>query len=105
MLQWAVESLAKAGTLSIVGLYPEGRLFPIGEALDKNLTIKAGNTPHRKYIPELVDLVESGVVDPAEVLTQTEPLTDAIEAYKAFDRREPGWIKVELRPEARRNAA
>ncbi|HWV92090.1 MAG TPA: zinc-dependent alcohol dehydrogenase [Burkholderiales bacterium] len=98
VLQWAVESLAKAGTLSIVGLYPEGRLFPIGEALDKNLTIKAGNTPHRKYIPELVDLVESGVVDPAEVLTQTEPLTDAIEAYKAFDLRQPGWVKVELKP-------
>jgi len=105
VLQWAVKSLAKAGTLSIVGLYPEGRLFPIGEALDKNLTIKAGNTPHRKYIPELVDLVETGAVDPAQILTQTEPLTDAIEAYKAFDRREPGWIKVELRPEARRKAA
>ena len=86
------------GTLSIVGLYPEGRLFPIGEALDKNLTIKAGNTPHRKYIPDLVDLVESGVIDPADVLTQTEPLTDAIEAYKAFDLRQPGWVKVELKP-------
>jgi threonine dehydrogenase-like Zn-dependent dehydrogenase len=97
VLDWAVKSLAKAGTLSIVGLYPEGRLFPIGEALDKNLTIKAGNTPHRKYIPHLVDLVESGVIDPAEVLTQTEPLANAIEAYKAFDRRESGWVKVELR--------
>lgn len=105
VLQWAVESLAKAGTLSIVGLYPEGRLFPIGEALDKNLTIKAGNTPHRKYIPTLVDLVETGALDPAEILTQTEPLSDAIEAYKAFDRREPGWVKVELRPEAKRKAA
>jgi threonine dehydrogenase-like Zn-dependent dehydrogenase len=105
VLQWAVQCLAKAGTLSIVGLYPEGRIFPIGQAMDKNLTVKAGNTPHRKYIPDLVDLVETGAVDPAEILTQTEPLTDAIEAYKAFDRREPGWIKVELRPEAKRKAA
>ena len=95
-----MKCLAKAGTLSIVGLYPEGRLFPIGEALDKNLTIKAGNTPHRKYIPELVDLVETGAIDPAQILTQTEPLVDAIEAYEAFDRRESGWVKVELRPEA-----
>lgn len=100
VLQWAVKSLAKAGTLSIVGIYPEGRLFPIGEAMEKNLTVKAGNTPHRRYIPELVELVESGVVDPAEILTQTEPLADAIEAYKAFDRRESGWVKVELKPEA-----
>jgi threonine dehydrogenase-like Zn-dependent dehydrogenase len=37
------------------------------------------------------------VIDPAEVLTQTEPLANAIEAYKAFDRRESGWVKVELR--------
>jgi threonine dehydrogenase-like Zn-dependent dehydrogenase len=98
-LRWAVQGLAKAGTLSIIGLYPEGRLFPIGEAMDKNLTIKGGATPHRKYVPELIELVEAGVIDPTEVLTQTEPLEDAIEAYKAFDRRESGWVKVELRPE------
>ena len=95
-----MKSLAKAGTLSIVGLYPGGRLFPIGEAMDKNLTVKAGNTPHRKYIPDLVDLVETGTIDPAGILTQTEPLVDAIEAYEAFDRRESGWVKVELRPDA-----
>jgi threonine dehydrogenase-like Zn-dependent dehydrogenase len=41
------------------------------------------------------------VIDPAGVLTQTEPLTDAIEAYKAFDRRESGWVKVELKPNPR----
>jgi threonine dehydrogenase-like Zn-dependent dehydrogenase len=40
------------------------------------------------------------VIDPAKILTQAEPLADAIEAYKAFDRRESGWVKVELRPEA-----
>ena len=105
VLQWAVKALAKAGTLSIVGLYPEGRLFPIGEALDKNLTIKAGNTPHRKYIPDLIELVEAGAIDPAEILTQTEPLEDAIEAYKAFDRRESGWVKVELKPDAEERRA
>lgn len=98
VLDWAVKSLAKAGTLSIVGLYPQAKLFPIGEAMDKNLTIKAGATPHRKYLPHLIDLVASHVIDPAQVLTQTEPLVDAIEAYKAFDRRESGWVKVELRP-------
>ena len=105
VLDWAVKSLAKAGTLSIIGVYPEGRLFPIGEAMEKNLTIKAGNTPHRKYIPDLVDLVETGAIDPSEILTQTEPLADAIEAYEAFDRRESGWVKVELKPAARERKA
>ena len=72
--------------------------FPIGQAMNKNLTLKMGNCNHRKYIPHLVDLVASGVVDPVTVLTQMEPMQDAIAAYKAFDERQPGWIKVELEP-------
>ena len=98
-LDWAVKALAKAGTLAIIGVYPPSdRTFPIGVAMNKNLTLKMGNCPHRAYLSTLVDLVASGVIDPAQVLTQVEPMTDAIEAYKAFDRRESGWMKVELKP-------
>jgi threonine dehydrogenase-like Zn-dependent dehydrogenase len=44
VLKWAVEALAKAGTLSIIGVYPPTvRDFPIGEAMNKNLTIRMGN--------------------------------------------------------------
>jgi threonine dehydrogenase-like Zn-dependent dehydrogenase len=99
VLSWAVQSLAKAGTLSVIGVYPQtDRFFPIGLAMNKNLTVKMGNCNHRKYIPLLVDLVRNGTVDPTKVLTETEPLTSAIEAYKAFDQRQPGWIKVKLQP-------
>ena len=97
-LTWAVASVAKAGTVSIIGVYPPTmQTFPIGQAMNKNLTLKLGNCNHRKYIPKLIDLVASGVVDPAKVLTETEPVQDAISAYKAFDERQPGWLKVELR--------
>jgi threonine dehydrogenase-like Zn-dependent dehydrogenase len=34
------------------------------------------------------------------VLTQQEPLTSVIDAYKAFDTRQSGWVKVELKPSA-----
>lgn len=35
-LQWAVDALAKAGTLSIIGVYPEtSETFPIGKAMTK----------------------------------------------------------------------
>jgi threonine dehydrogenase-like Zn-dependent dehydrogenase len=47
-----------------------------------------------------VGLIAAGALDPAEVLTQQEPIAGAIEAYEAFDRRRPGWIKVELEPAA-----
>jgi threonine dehydrogenase-like Zn-dependent dehydrogenase len=98
-LFWAVEILAKAGTLSIIGVYPSSvKLFPLGEAMNKNLTINMGNCNHRKYIPVLLEMVQNGTVDPSKILTQVEPLTSAVAAYKAFDERQPGWIKVELQP-------
>ncbi|TMA83411.1 MAG: glutathione-dependent formaldehyde dehydrogenase [Deltaproteobacteria bacterium] len=101
VLVWAVEAVAKAGTLAIIGVYPpSARAFPIGQAMNKNLTLQMGNCNHRKYIAMLVDLVRSGAVDPTHVLTQIAPLSSAVEAYKAFDQRQPGWIKVELQPAA-----
>lgn len=46
--------------------------------------------------PPLIDMVAAGVFDPAALITEHEPIDDAIAAYEAFDRREPGWIKVAL---------
>jgi len=66
--------------------------------MEKNLTLTMGNCNHRRYIPHLVDLVRSSSLNPAEILTQREPMTSVIEAYKSFDKRKPGWIKVKLEP-------
>jgi threonine dehydrogenase-like Zn-dependent dehydrogenase len=100
-LRWAVRSLAKAGTLSIIGVYPpQAHAFPIGEAMNKNLTVRMGNCNHRRYVPRLVELVRTGGIDPLAIVTQLEPVSGAIEAYERFDAREPGWLKVELEPTA-----
>ncbi|HJV83882.1 MAG TPA: zinc-dependent alcohol dehydrogenase [Noviherbaspirillum sp.] len=97
--QWAIEALAKAGTLAIIGVYPPSdTAFPIGMAMNKNLTIRMGNCNHRKYIPRLIDLIRTGVFDPRALVTQQKPMDSVIDAYKAFDTRQPGWLKVELRP-------
>jgi threonine dehydrogenase-like Zn-dependent dehydrogenase len=99
VLKWAVEAIAKGGTLSIIGVYPPTDThFPIGQAMNKNLTIRMGNCNHRRYYDVLIDHVRSGRLDPTKILTQTEPMTGAIDAYKAFDERQPGWMKVELKP-------
>lgn len=98
-LIWAVRGLAKAGTLSVIGVYPKTvQLFPIGEAMMKNLTIKMGNCNHRRYIPHLIELVRTGAIDPSKILTQKKRLGGAIESYKNFDLREADWMKVELEP-------
>jgi len=98
-MDWAIQAIAKAGTVSIVGVYPPTmEHFPIGAAMMKNLTLKMGNCHHRRYLPTLVRLVASGQVDPEHILTQDAPMHDAIEAFEHFDRREDGWVKVELEP-------
>jgi threonine dehydrogenase-like Zn-dependent dehydrogenase len=96
---WAIQSLAKAGTLAIIGVYPPTDIFfPIGFAMNKNFTINMGNGNHPRYIPRLLAMVESGVVDPEQMITQHEPLRDVLDAYKQFDLRQPGWLKVALEP-------
>lgn len=100
VLDWAVASLAKAGSLGIIGVYgPDQRSFPIGEAMNKNLTVKMGNCHHRRYIPKLIEMVLARRIDPATILTQVKPMSDAIGAFEAFDQRETGWVKVELQPQ------
>ncbi|WP_223638162.1 zinc-dependent alcohol dehydrogenase [Corallococcus sp. EGB] len=99
--QWAVQALAKAGTLSIIGVYPQTmNAFPLGEAMNKNLTLRMGNCNHRKYIPKLLELVRSGAVDPTAILSHVKSMASAIDAYRNFDLRKPGWVKVELEPGA-----
>jgi threonine dehydrogenase-like Zn-dependent dehydrogenase len=100
-LAWAVDALAKAGVLSIIGIYPQTvKLFPIGQAMMKNIRIHTGNCNHRRYMPMLVDMVQSGVAHPTKILTNIEPFSSILDAYEAFDRRQPGWIKVELKQAA-----
>ncbi len=84
VIDWAVECVAKAGTIAIIGVYPpSGRVSPIGKAMNKNLTLRMGNANRRRYYDVLLDHVTAGRLDPQKVLTETEPMTGAIEAYKA----------------------
>jgi len=96
-VRWAVAALAKAGTLGVIGVYPmTAQFFPIGQAMNKNLAINMGNCHHRRYLPKLIRMVRAREVDPSEVLSHVQPLHDAIMAYKSFDKREEGWIKVAM---------
>jgi threonine dehydrogenase-like Zn-dependent dehydrogenase len=100
-LRWEIDAIAKAGTLGIVGVYPPAaEHFPIGMAMNKNLTLKMGNCNHRRYVPGLVELVRSGAVRPGNVISQIGDLIGAINAYENFDQRAEGWHKVALDPAA-----
>jgi glutathione-independent formaldehyde dehydrogenase len=45
-------------------------------------------------------LIEKGRAKPSFLVSHREPLEAAPEAYKHFDKREPGWHKVVLKPAA-----
>lgn len=95
--RWAVAMVAKAGTISTVGVYPpQVETYPFGEAFMKNLTVRMGNCNHRRYVPDLVSLVATGALDPTPLITQWSETADAVDAYRTFDRREAGWAKVAL---------
>lgn len=95
--QWAVEAVAKYGRIGIIGVYsPAMASYPIGAAMNKNLTIRMGNCDHHSVTPPLVDLVASGLFDPEAFITQEAPTISAIDAYEHFDRRDEGWLKTVL---------
>jgi threonine dehydrogenase-like Zn-dependent dehydrogenase len=95
--RWAVAMAAKYGRIGVIGVYsPTAETYPIGEAMNKNLTIRLGNCDHHSVTPPLIDMVASGQFDPWALITESESFDSAVAAYEAFDRREPGWIKVEL---------
>jgi threonine dehydrogenase-like Zn-dependent dehydrogenase len=93
--QWAVQAVAKAGSIGIIGVYPPGfSEFPIGEAMNKNLTIQMGNCPHRRFVPKLLWMVGRGDLDPTRFITQHSDPMSMVQAYEQFDLRKEGWLKT-----------
>lgn len=100
-LEWAIEAVAKAGHVSVVGVYPPTvKNVPWGKAFGKNLTLRMGDCPHRRYLPKLLRLVANGTIVPSRLLSERTTMAEGVEAYKAFDQHQHGWMKVELLPQA-----
>ncbi len=88
-----------AGTLSVPGVY--GGLidkFPMGQIMNKGLTIRTGQTHVRKWTDDLLRRIEEGQLDPSFVITHERPLEEGPELYKTFRDKEDGCIKVVLKP-------
>jgi threonine dehydrogenase-like Zn-dependent dehydrogenase len=64
----------------------------------RNLTIRGGVAPVRRYLPEMFDLLERGRIDPSPVITQDLRLDDGAEGYAMMAERRPGTVKVAVSP-------
>lgn len=52
----------------------------------------------QKFMPELLQHIESGALNPELIITHTLRLHDAAEGYKIFDKKEQDCRKVVLIP-------
>lgn len=89
------------GTIAVVGVHNEPEWpFTPAEAYDKNLTFRVGRCPVRRLMPGLARALAEGALGarPEEIVTHRFPLERGPDAYRLFDRRQDGCIKVVLRP-------
>lgn len=99
VLRQAIKSCRKGGTISVPGVYVGfGDKIPLGAAMNKGLTIKAGQTHVQKYMPILFEKIEKGEVDPSFVITHEMQLDDAAKGYSLFKEKKDHCIKVVLKP-------
>lgn len=101
VVRQTIECCRKGGTVSIPGVYGGfADKIPLGALMNKGLTIKTGQTHVHRYVPELLDHVRSGRIDPGFVVTHRVPLREAPDAYRMFREKEDRCIKVVLDPAA-----
>lgn len=98
-LHWAINSVKKGGIVSIVGVYgPIGTLVPIGNVVNKGLTIRANQASVKRLLPRLVEHVRNGILDPKAMITHRIPLEEVSDAYKMFSAKLDNCIKPVLIP-------
>lgn len=96
----AIRCCAKGGTLSIPGVYLSNLdNMPLSAAMNKGLTFKMGQTHVQNYLEPLLKQIIAGNIDPSKIITHRIKLKDAPDAYKTFNEKADGCIKVVITPE------
>jgi threonine dehydrogenase-like Zn-dependent dehydrogenase len=98
-VHWAINSVRKGGVVSIVGVYgPTDNLVPIGNVLNKGITIRANQTAVKRHLPRLIEHVQNGVLNPKGLITQRLALEDVADGYRMFSAKLDNCIKTVLIP-------
>lgn len=93
-INMAVNIARPGGSIGLVGA-PHGNL-PLGRMFSRNIGLRGGLAPARSYLPELLEDVLAGRLDPSPVLDLTVNLESVASGYAAMDQRQV--IKVMIRP-------
>lgn len=91
----AIRSARPGGSVGYVGV-PHGVSLDGQELFFSHVHLHGGPAPVRRYLPQLIDLVLAGTIDPGKVFDLVLPLDQVAEGYRAMDERRA--IKTLLRP-------
>jgi threonine dehydrogenase-like Zn-dependent dehydrogenase len=98
-LQWAINSVKKGGIVTIVGVYgPTWNLVPIGNVVNKGITIRANQASVKRLLPRLIEHVMAGRLNPKGLITHRVPLEEVADAYHIFSAKRDNCIKPMLIP-------
>lgn len=100
-LHWAINAVKKGGIVSIVGVYgPTDALVPIGNVLNKGITIRASQASVKRLLPKMIEHVKNGIIEPKKIITHRIPLEEVAEGYHIMSRKLDNCIKPVLIPPA-----
>ncbi|WON74662.1 zinc-dependent alcohol dehydrogenase [Nitrosospira sp. Is2] len=103
-LHWAINSVRKGGNVSIVGVYgPTFNAIPIGNALNKGLTLRMNQASVKRHLPRLIEHIQAGRIEPKKIITHRVPLEEVSDAYHIFSSKLDNCIKTILFPPSARH--
>ncbi|MCZ0985299.1 zinc-dependent alcohol dehydrogenase family protein [Streptomyces diastatochromogenes] len=94
-MRQALHSARPGGNVGFVGV-PHEVAVDGQELFFSQVGLRGGPAPVRRYLPDLIDRVLSGHINPGKVFDLTLPLDQVAEGYKAMDERRA--IKTLLTP-------
>jgi threonine dehydrogenase-like Zn-dependent dehydrogenase len=95
-LNLACRLTRKAGTVSATGVYSGRVELHMGVVWIKALTLRSGHANVIKHVDPVLEMLTSGQLDPAPLVTHRMNLEEAPEAYRIYAKREA--LKILLTP-------
>src|SRR5947209_5783258 len=93
-LNWAIDSVRKGGTVSVMGAYgPMFSAVKFGDAMNKGLTIHTNQAPVKRQWPRLWSHIQNGFIKPNDIVTHRIPLEHIAEGYHIFSGKLDDIIK------------
>lgn len=94
-MRQALQAARPGGNVGFVGV-PHEVAIDGQELFFSHVGLRGGPAPVRRYLPDLIDRVLTGRIDPGKVFDLTLPLEQVAEGYRAMDERRA--IKTLLKP-------